>query len=411
MTAGVSEPFANEPDPVPVVLTIPMATAALTIAEPERTRQQLDPPGTTAIHPITVALCVGAFLYAVMMTVVGHSEISTPLVSVLGLTLLAAACFVVIVSSRSGHAPLTGRAHGIAHILALGAIVAEVTSQWGSNDYVRDDWGPIALGVILVALAPYRPAAEIASSGTLSAVFIGVLTLAQIRGFVTHAPPIAFVVVAVTPMLAFCYSASMFSNGLVESIERWRKRAAEASTSLVMEFRESIARSIQQDRLTILDGDVLPFFSEVLASERITDADRARAGRIADSIRRVMVEEVDRSWLETVVEHADDGASQHQIVFDPGLLAACMVTDQRTALRALLVALREADGFDESRLRITLFQRGGRCHVRLDAHLEVSDYGMRSVFAPFFAVVRAVFTEVEVDFLRSELTLRFSYEH
>jgi len=36
---------------------------------------------------------------------------------------------------------------------------------------------------------------------------------------------------------------------------------------------------------------------------------------------------------------------------------------------------------------------------------------MRSTFAPFFAVLRAVFTNVEVDFVQPELTVRFSYDH
>jgi hypothetical protein len=60
---------------------------------------------------------------------------------------------------------------------------------------------------------------------------------------------------------------------------------------------------------------------------------------------------------------------------------------------------------------ITLSDQGDRNRGVIMAQVPVTDSVMRSTFAPFFAVMRAVFTNLEVEFVQSELTLRFSYDH
>jgi hypothetical protein len=390
----------------------------------ERTRQQLDPAGSTGVAPVAIFLAVGAFLYAVFMTVMGEAEISNPVFASLALALLAVAGLIIVLAVSPNRAPLTERTHAAAHAIAMLAIGCEAVGQWGSNAYIRDDWGPAALGILLVALGPYRPAREIATGGLCSAVSIGILTYFEVASLVTPGPPLAFIVLAVAPMLALCLSAAVFSNGVVASIERWQKRAQAASVSLVREFREGIARSVQQDRVTILNRDVLPFFTDVLARGTITDADRDRARMIADSIRRVMVEEVDRSWLEALVELTEvertnrPGAARvvvvdpHRVVvIDPLRVASAMTVGQRTAIRALLAAFTTIPGFTRDQLRIVFSDDGGRTHGVITAEVQFADHIMRSTFAPFFAVLRAVFTNMEVHFVQPELTLRFSYDH
>ena len=382
----------------------------------ERTRQQLDPAGSTGVAPVAIFLAIGAFLYAVFMTVRGQSEISNPIFASLALALLAIAGLMLISASSPNRAPLTERTHAAIHAIAVLAILCEAVGQWGSNAYIRDDWGPATLGILLVALGPYRPAREIAVGGVCSAISIGILTYFEVPSLVTSGPALAFIALAVTPMLALCFSAAMFSDGVVASIERWQKRAQAASVSLVHEFREGIARSVQQDRVTILNRDVLPFFTEVLARDTITDADRERARTIADSIRRVMVEEVDRSWLEalmelTGVERTNRPGAARVVVDDPHRAASAMTVAQRTAIRALFVAFADHPGFTRDHLRIALSDQGDLNSGVITAQVPVTDSVMRSTFAPFFAVMRAVFTNLEVEFVQSELTLRFSYDH
>jgi hypothetical protein len=382
----------------------------------ERTRQQLDPAGSTGVAPVTIFLCVGAFLYAVFMTVRGQDEISNPVFASLALALLATAGLIIISASSPNRAPLTERTHATAHAIAMVGIVCEAIGQAGSNAYIRDDWGPATLGILLVALGPYRPAREIAVGGLCSAISIGIITYLEVPSLVTPGPPLAFIVLAVSPMLALSLAAALFSNGVVASIDRWQKQAQAASVSLSREFREGIARSVRQDRVTILNRDVLPFFTGVLARDTITDADRDRARTIADSIRTVMVEEVDRSWLESLMEHTgvkrtNRPGADRVVVSDPHRVASAMTVRQRTAVRALLAAFTDVHGVTRNQLRIVLSDDGRHTHGVITAQVAFTDYIMRSTLAPFFAVFRAVFTNLEVDFVQPELTLRFSYDH
>ena len=382
----------------------------------ERTRQQLDPVGSTGVAPVAIFLALGAFLYALCMTVRGEAEISNPIFASLALALLAIAGAIVISGSSPNRAPLTARTHAAAHTVAVLAIVCEAIGQWGTNAFIRDDWGPVTLGILLVTLGPYRPAKEIAGAGVLSAITVGSITYFQVPWLATSGPSFAFIVAAVTPVLALCFSAAMFSDGVVTSIERWQKRSNAASLSLVRELREGIARSVHQDRITILNRDVLPFFTELLARDTLTAADRDRARLIADSIRQVMVEEVDRSWLESLLEHAGvertnrPGAAR-VIVDDPQRVAPMMTAAQRTAIRALLVVFITIPGFNRDHLRIVLSRDGNRNHCVITAQVPTTDHVLRSTFAPFLAVMRAVFTNLEATFGRSVLTLKFSYDN
>ena len=63
-------------------------------------------------------------------------------------------------------------------------------------------------------------------------LLIAIITYFEVPSLVTPGPALAFIVVAVTPMLALCLSAALFSNGVVASIVRWQKQAQAASVSL-----------------------------------------------------------------------------------------------------------------------------------------------------------------------------------
>ena len=381
----------------------------------EFTRQQLDPAGTAGVRILTAALIIFVLGYALVMTVVFRSEISDPAAAVLSLAVLAVSCLVLFCAASAYRAPLNRRTHYVIHVAVVVAITLEAVGEWSPNAVVTNDWGPVCLGVVIVALSPYRPARELAATGSISAIFIGFLTLVRVENLDKQAPPFAVVAVTITPLLALCFGASFFSYGLVYSITMWQRRAQIARRNVVSDLRVGIARSVQQDRVTILSRDVLPFFSEVLERETITEADRHRARGIADAIRGLMVAEVNRSWLENLIEetggagHRDTGASEI-VVDDPERAAPAMTTDQRTALRALLVAMAEIPNFDRGDLRIRLSRDGTGCHGHLAANFGVTEHAVRSSLAPYFAVMRAVFTDFHFEFVHPTITLRFSYE-
>lgn len=379
----------------------------------ERTRQQLDPAGVTGMRPITVASAGVAFVYAFLMTFRAPERLEYPVLAVLALTMLAVSCGILIVQSSPLRAPLSAATHFFIHLFALAAATLSVAASWGSDRSIADNWPPVSIGVLLLALSLYRPSRELAGAGSLVAIYLGFLILLEMPMHTTPAPAVALVVGAVTPMLAICFGAAMFASTFITALERWQHRAELATRRMTTQMHAGIARSVQQDRVTILNKDVLPFFTDVLSRTELTHSDRARAAMIADSIRALMVAESDRSWLEQVVEHTVYGQEFGRVsnfVHDPYRLAPMITTRQRTAMRALLVALFHEPGFDHQSFRIDFARHYGSCLGVLTATINSSDHAMKTALAPYFAVMRVVFTDLHIEISQSKLELRMSYD-
>ncbi len=379
----------------------------------ERTRQQLDPAGVTGMRPVTIAAAVVSFVYALVMSLREPDHLRYPVLAALALVLLAIACGVVIVQSSPLRAPLSSLTHFFVHLFTLASATLSVAAGWGVNQYIGDDWAPVSLGILLLALSLYRPSRELAGAGSLAAIYLGFLVLLELPWLASSAPPVALVVASVTPMLAICFGAAVFGASFVAALERWQRRAELATRRMTTQLRAGIARSVQQDRVTILNKDVLPFFTDMLTRGEVTQVDRERAAAIADSIRGLMVAEADRSWLEQVVEHTLYSRERGQVagfVHDPDRLASMITTRQRTAVRALLVALFDEPGFDHRGFSFDFSRRRDKCVGVLTATLNNADYATRIALAPYFAVMRVVFTDLHIELNQSRLELRMSYE-
>ncbi len=378
---------------------------------PERTRQQLDPVGSLGNRPLAIVLAAGAFVYGLAMTIRTIDQVSNLMLAVLALLWLGAASLTVAIASSPSRAPFTQTTHLVVQLLALGAVVLSVASQWGANQFIQDDFGPMSLGFLLLALGPYRPATELATAGVLSAIFVGFITLLEVPYLLTSVPPVSFVLVGMTPILALAFASASYSGGLVTALETWQRRSRLNFEQRASRLREGITRSVQHDRVMILSEDVLPFFHRVLDRSVLTPDDRNRAREIATTIRSLMVAEADRTWLEVVA--TDDsiaGGGTSRAIVDKAGRASRMVTDQRTALRALIVALSDEPTFVDGSMRITITGSKSVCNGTLTAQFTAGDYDIRAAFAPYFAVMRIVFAGFQIGFRDRTLTLRFSYE-
>lgn len=379
--------------------------------EVERTRQQLDPVGTLGNRLLAVVLATGAFLYGLVMTFRTMSQVSSVLLAVLALLCLSAASFTVVFATSPQRAPFTRSMHMLVQFLALGSIALSAASQWETNRFIQDDFGSVSLGMLMLALGTYRPALELAGVGTLSAIFIGFLVLLEVPMLDTPVPPVSFVLVGMTPILAMAFASARYSGSLVESLEKWQKRSRDAVTLRTGRLRDGIARSVRGDRVVILSEEVLPYFHSVLEKDRVSAEDRLRARDIADRIRALMVAEADRTWLEVVA--GEDGVEAKRIgdsVVDRGGRASRMGADQRTVLRALLIAILEDPSFRNGTLKITITGNAVVNRGVLRAVIDDDGFAVRSTFAPYFAIMRIVFADLLMEYQESVLTLRFSYE-
>lgn len=381
----------------------------------EHTVQQFDALGGLAARLVTLLGCAGMIAFAIVMTVYNAADIDYPAVAVIGIGIVAASAVLVAVASSPLRAPLRQGVHFAAMGLALIALVFNTASMWESNSYIRDDWGPVVLGFVALTLVPYRPPAEIVIVGTLVAIFAGFVAMLQVDQFQTRLPAMIYVIVAATPVLAMSYGGAAFSSAVLRMLRRWRSRASSAVRALGDERKTGVARSVQQDRVTILNRDVVPFFAELLERADLLESDRERASQVSDSIRRLMVAEIDRSWLDLVLEQLTGSAGQSAYgVRDPDRLAGAMSTDQRIALRAAVGAIFEHPAFDPRSFDLQIERTMHGAAVTIQVGFTPGESGARSDLAVYLAVLRVVFTELGVEFSSRTpaptLTLRFSYD-
>jgi len=375
---------------------------------PRSSPQQVDPLGATGARPLTLAAGGSAVLLGVVATLTGADQLTGPASAMAALALVAAAGLVLWLASSPARAPFPTLAVVAVVLCGAAATVAAAHATWGSNVGVRDDWAPFALGVLVLGLAPYRRAADLLLAGAVLAAVVGAVTLAQAPGFAAPVPEAVFVVVAVTPVLALSAGGAVFSGTFVRSVEEWRDRARRQRAETTTALRDPLARSVQQDRVTVLNRDAVPFFADLLRRGEVAPADVAEARRVGDALRSTLVAEADRSWLEELLTSPRDRASGR--VDDPDGAAATLPLDRRTVVRALLVALGDSDVVDGSDLHVELSARDGRADVVVRVPTTAPEALVRARLEPWSAVLRVVFDDARVDASGSPLTLRFSYD-
>jgi hypothetical protein len=373
----------------------------------ERAFQQLDPLGAHIGRPMTVLAGIGIPIYAAIGTAINAPDISSVPLAAAALVAISGAGITLFLASNPLRAPFTIAAHAWVLGLTIAAFLLSAISMWDTNRLIRDDWGPISIGFVLLSISQYRPPSEIAKSGLFTALFAGVVALLQVHSMQTVAPPIVFALITMLPILALSLASAFFGLELIVGLERWRSQVAPTLTSLAEESGDWIARSVQQDRVTILNQDVVPFFAHILAATDIDATDRARARDIADAVRAVMVAEVDRTWLDMIVDQLPRG--DERLLHDPHRLAPGMSPEQRTGLRALLVALSASSRVEPGSLRLWIREDGSSARVDLSAVLRQVDGSARAEFGPFLAVMRTVFPDLKVEMSAAAVTVRFSY--
>ncbi len=373
----------------------------------ERSLQQLDPLGAHIGRPMTVVAGLGIPLYSAFGTWINLSDIANPYLAVAALCAISASCFVMLLRSSSLRAPFRLIDHAVVTGLAVLAYLLSAVSMWDTNRFVRDDWGPLAIGFVLLAVSQYRPPAEIAKAGLFIALFAGVLALLQAHSLVSGFPPIMYSLVTMMPIIAFSLASALFGQELVTALDGWRASASTAMGSTAGSDSTWIARSVQQDRVTILNQEVVPFFSRVLTSSRLSAVDKKRATEIANDLRSVILAEFERSWLDVILAQLPNVAAT--ALRDEQRLAEAFTADQRTVVRALLVAITDSPRYMADTLEITISGTRGEAHTSVFAGLAGVDGAARREFAPYLAVLRIMFPTLRVESSGSALALRFSY--
>jgi len=323
------------------------------------TQQRLDPLGTLAAWPLSPAIAAIVLCYSVIATVLQQDQIQSPLLATLAVLAMGAAAGTLVIATQPANAPFNGRMHLVMVGLALLGYILEQFSRWGGNLLVQDDFGPVCIGFLLLALAPYRPWRQIAFSGAVASVVAIAITLPQADSFKVEVPIAVYAIVSATQILAPTAAGAAYSRRIVRSILAWQTDARRAIVARTEEARGQMARAVVEQQVAALKSGVIPFLAELLERGTVSALDIAHAGQLAADVRRTLVAEIDRTWLDSVATReraalTERGTPGLLVVADPEHRATAFRADQRAATAALIGALCAAPGFDPHSLVVQI---------------------------------------------------------
>ncbi len=326
-------------------------------------QQRLDPIGGLAAWPIAPVVAVLIVTYAIVAVLSRPQEIHVVELAVASVGAVVAAGAVLVWSARPDMAPFTRTRAVMIVSLGLLAHLLATASTWQFNGMIQDDFAPIALGLVLLALAPFRPWKEILVLGSVSALIVGAIALAQSPFLGDQTSAILFAIIAMTQVLAPTLASAAYSRQVVNSIHRWQTDARRAIRVRTEESRSALAQAVVQRRSTNLGADVLPFLADVLQRDTLTAADIKRARSLAFQVRRVLVAEVDHTWLDDLISRERIGLTERGlnpllVVADPERRATGFDSDQRAAVGAFIVALCTLTGFEPTSLVVQIAGSG-----------------------------------------------------
>ncbi|MFC6354649.1 hypothetical protein [Luethyella okanaganae] len=415
MRRSESAVFAEDPAP------LGSAWPAFVERRRPRTRQRMDPLGTLSGWPLLPVASVFVVGYAAIATASHGDQLVHVDLAVLAVFTMAGAFIVFLAGAAPSHAPLRGSLLVFVVALAAFSFGLEMASTFGSNRLFQDDYGPVATGVILAMMASYRPAIQIAVAAVAFATIATGCAVVGAPYFAIIAPVSEYIVVGVVPILGLGLAGVAYAEHSVRAVEAWQRSAARATLARDREMREGIARSVQQEQVTLLGRDVLPFLAAIVRAGSITEAETALARSLARTVRGSLVAELEHTWLDEIVDRERARArvrdvSPPPVVTDPLHLAARMRGEQRAACAAILAELCASVVIGASGVTIgieagTLQRSGFTPHtVRVVATVTGASRSVRRALRPYTSVLCAVFVRVSATTQDGRLTVAFDYE-
>ncbi len=374
------------------------------------TQQEADPiGGMAAASLVTIGACL-ALGISVALTVVHWDQVRFPIAAVLAVALVAAAGVVAAVSAMPARAPFAPERLWIIVALAVGAAIAEYLSTIGANVSYYDDFGPLAIGMLILSVAPYCTWFSLLLSGVLAATVLSILVLGSGAALAPDAPIGTLIALNSAAVLALSAAASGYSYAVVDQTLAWQREVNRAALQRDAALRVGIAKSVQQSRVSVLGREVLPFLAGVMTADRISVAEADRARELADALQRALKAGIESTWLDDLGADVQLARGILVVVDDPTGAAAELADEQRAALTALVMWLGDARRSAE----VTVAMRaasanGGRRRIVIET-LNGSAPPARRELDRFAAVARAVEMQPEVTVTRDNVRVELSHE-
>lgn len=372
----------------------------------EDTVRLWDPLSRVDASSIVGAGSLWAFGFVVVMTVVGARQIDEPLLAVLAVAMAGASLVALVHATRPGVPSVSGRRHLLIVALALAAAVLGTAAGWYGNSSLRDDWGPVLVGVVTMLLAVHRPPRSLVVVGVVVGAALGAVTVLQVTASgIDHGQPLAALALqTLVPAIALPLGGAAFGSSLIAALARWRTRSSNEHRAEVAGLDAGIARSVQQGHVSLLNAEAVPFLSGLLERDAVGARDRVEAQRVAASVRRRLLHDADRTWLDVLL--AENGGAA---LDDPRRRTEAVPEEERAVLRALMRLLVEQPEYEAGSLAATVVPLGDGFAVRVTATAHVSEQRIQLAAAPYLAALRSGGADVHLDLDAPRLAVQLNH--
>ena len=370
------------------------------------TAQQLDPLGGITARIFVVVVAAIAVVVALCLSILNNAGTESLTFAALAIALLGAGFGYLIWAAEPYRRQVTRARFDIAFALVLAACILDAVSQLRADTDMRDDWGPIAVALMLMVSGSYRLPIEIVVRTVLAVVVVVISTLLHAQ---TLRDPslVVSITVSSTLVIGLGAGAAVYASSLITGLSESRVAAAEARERRDARDRRAAIETFLTEDIESLRREVLPFFRDLKTRDILTESDRIRAEVLSRALRASLVSSLAEEPLERVVASFSD----------PDGVASTLSDEQRTALRALVAHLTEQPGIDSGTLSLTFAGAGGASEFRgeegerlvgcISAHF-AAERGYSSGLAPFVGLLQLSFVRVDVEPSPEQVSITFA---
>ncbi|MCS5735623.1 hypothetical protein [Herbiconiux daphne] len=364
------------------------------------TALELDPLAAISARGFLVVVAGVSIACAIGLTIATASQVSSWPLAIAALVSLAVGFGWFIRSAFRFDLGVTNDRFAISFAVIAIAAVLNSLSCLGTNAFVRDDWGLITLGLVLMAAAPFRTSAELGTYTAVSTVLATMLALLHtFMSATADVPRLVVVLVAVAPPLAFGLGAMAYARQLLRGIYSERLRQAEEREQQLDELRRTFVDDDVVGEIGSLRAEIVPFLARVRGQGVLTVDDRVRAGVLAQNLQTAISES---RRLDSLGDHVGE-------LIDESDLAPRLHEDDRATLRALLIALNASEHARPDDITLELIEgESSRFGVVRCASADVR--ALRADVLPFIRMTRLMFRRAEEQSAGTVLLVQFDID-